>query len=87
MIYVFILLVVLFGNIFFIIVFLSVKDFMMFFIVNMVVFDLLMVIFLILCVIIREIIRFSVFFVYGSGGVFLCKMCIFFSDMLLVVLI
>lgn len=79
------LLVALLGNTFLITAFLSAKDSMMLLIVNMAASDLLMAIFLIPRVITREIIRSSAFLVHGSGGVFLCKMCTFLSDMSLAV--
>lgn len=63
------------------------RELILVFVVNMVVLDFLVVVFLIFCMIIREIIGFNVFFVYGNGGMFFCKMFIFFSDILLLVLI
>lgn len=62
------------------------RELILVFVVNMVVLDFLVVVFLIFCMIIREI-GFNVFFVYGNGGMFFCKMFIFFSDILLLVLI
>lgn len=81
------LFVFLIGNFFFIIVFVRMKEKVLLVIVSMVVLDFLMVVFLFLCFIINEINGFGVFFIYGNGGIFLCKMCSFLGDMLLFVLI
>lgn len=86
-VYVFIILVFLIGNFFLIVFCMRKKELWLFYIMNMVIFDLFVVIFLFLCFIIDEIIGFGVFLVYGFGGIFLCKMCSFLSDIFLFVFI
>ncbi|KAJ7392974.1 Galanin receptor type 1 [Desmophyllum pertusum] len=68
------------GNTFLIAVFVRIKEPIMLPIANMAVSDLLVAIFLIPRLIARDVIGSNAFLVQGNGGLFLCKMCTFLSD-------
>ncbi|KAL9972592.1 hypothetical protein ACROYT_G018926 [Oculina patagonica] len=80
-IHVFTLLLALVGNILLITAFVRMKEPIMLLIANMAASDLLVAIFLIPRLITREIIGSNAFLLHGKGGLFLCKMCTFLSDM------
>ena len=61
-------------------VFVRIKEPIMLLIANMALSDLLVVIFLIPRLITSDVIGSNAFLVQGNGGVFLCKMCTFLSD-------
>ena len=73
------------GNILLITVFVRMTEPIMLLIANMAASDLLIAVFLIPRLITREIIGSNAFLVHGKGGIFLCKMCTFLSDISLMV--
>ncbi|KAL9972598.1 hypothetical protein ACROYT_G018934 [Oculina patagonica] len=79
-IHVFTLLLALVGNMLLITAFVRMKEPIMLLIANMAASDLLVAIFLIPRLITREAISSNAFLVHGKGGLFLCKMCTFLSD-------
>ncbi|KAJ7392971.1 neuromedin U receptor [Desmophyllum pertusum] len=68
------------GNTLLITIFVRIKEPIMLPIANMAVSDLLVAIFLIPRLIARDVIGSNAFLVQGNGGLFLCKMCTFLSD-------
>ena len=78
--HVFTMLASMLGNILLITAFVRMKEPIMLLIANMAASDLLVAIFLIPRQITRESIGSNAFLVHGNGGMFLCKMCTFLSD-------
>ena len=68
------------GNTLLITAFVRMKEPILLLIANMAASDLLAAVFLIPRLITREIIGSNAFLVHGDGGIFLCKMCTFLSD-------
>ncbi|XP_078372078.1 prokineticin receptor 2-like [Oculina patagonica] len=79
-VHVFTLLASLVGNSLIITAFVRMKEPIMLLIANMAASDLLVAIFLIPRFITREVTGSNAFLVRGNGGMFLCKICTFFSD-------